>query len=655
MFRFPNRYSGNYTSGGRTTQLRRQAAAGSHGAPLNGNSDMSVGSVIAAQLFCPCPVSTVPAVPTPPTPEEDMWVARGVATPTFSATDSADRCIVIGNWTATSAAFYDASENLGQTLTAGDETQHGFVTVYNADGSFTWAARLLGERIEMHKVCIDAADNIIVCGYFIGSLTMSSITAYAADGVTSLTRTRYRNNIFVARYSPSGALDWLVDMAIQIPSSNDEVLMLADMQVYPTGEAILCGSYGSNASITLDIFDITSASVPIRSVPGGGGNQNVFLAKFAPTGASDFATYVGKSGFTPFPVILYAFNLMLDGASIILTGFGFYDALDVYDGSVVLALSRPGDGFPINNAFFIAYDVGATPQWAATARGNDVQLSGGITFGIWSIYTRIAAIGTTRYVYSGPITAAGTTTFYNGDGSISGVSVPSANPCVYIAAILPVGAQLWANRVEGTGSKPLNMCLCMDAANNTYAVIYQSEATLTFYDSFGGIQATNTLVGGDTSARVLVCYDAGGILQWIRQIGSASPLDFPIRIMFDSSGDLFVHGTYPFTDLHFYDGASSLVRTLTHFGDKDAFIAKYTTAGVLKWAAATGGVNDTIAIWSEPAAAGRTYTVYQYDTPAELPGATLQVKDALDVIRFTRPSTLGKTSLAVAKYPAGGV
>jgi hypothetical protein len=660
MFRFPNRYSGNYTSGGRTTQLRRQTAAGSHGAPLNGNSDMSVGSVVAAQLFCPCPVpAVIPTPPTPPTPSEDLWVARGVAQPTFSATDNADRCVVIGNWTATTADFYDASENLAQTLSAVDETQHGFVVVYNADGTCAWAARLLGERIEMHKVCIDASDNIIVCGYFGDSLTASSITAYAADGVTSLTRTRYRKNIFVARYSPAGAIDWLVDMTIAIPSSNDEMLTLADMQVYPTGEAVLCGSYFSNAGIDVDIFDTPTSSVPTRTIPGGTGNRNLFLTKFTPAGASNFATYVGKSSSSSYPdVLLNAFNLVLDGPLILLTGYGTYSILDIYSGSGVgpPALSRFGNGFPINNAFVIVYNIGATPQWAATARGNNVQLSGGIGFGIASIYTRIAAVGTSRYVYSGPIAAAGTTTFYNGDGSVSPVSVPSNNPSVYIAAISTGGGQIWANRVEGGGgTKPLNMCMCMDATNNTYAIFYQSEPVLAFYDKFNVLVRTNTLVGSDAYALVLVCYNPGGDIQWINQISSASPLDFPIRIMFDTSGDLFVHGSYPLTDLHFYDDTSSLVRTLTHFGNTDAFIAKYTTAGVLKWAAAAGGVKDTLAIWSEPAAAGRTYTVYQYDTSNDFPGANLEVKDATDTVRETRPPTLGSTSLAVAKYPAGGV
>lgn len=655
MFRFPNRYSGNYTSGGRTTQLRRQAAAGSHGAPLNGNSDMSVGSIVAAQLFCPCPAPVpVPVPPTPPPPpSEDMWVARGVAQPTFSATDGADRCIIIGNWTATTADFYDASENLAQTLSAVDETQHGFIVVYNADGTCAWAARLLGEYIEMHKVCIDSANNIIVCGYFRGS-EISSITAYAADGVTSLTRTRYRNNIFVARYSPAGAIDWLVDMAIAIPSSNDEVLVLADMQVYPTGEVVLCGSYSSNASITLDIFDITGSSLPIRTLPGGGGNTNLFLTKFNPTGASNFATYVGKSAFSPPAVRLNAFNVVLDGTLILLAGYGFYTVLDIHDAAGALTLSRPGDGFPINNAFLIVYDIGATPQWAATVRGNDVQLNGGVTFGLASIYARVIAVGASRYVYGGPITAAGATTFYNGDGSASAVSVTSSAPSAYIAAITTGGAQIWANLIEGTGSKPILMCLCMDSAENTYAVVYQSETTLTFYDPTGAAVATNTLVAGDARALVIVCYNPGGALQWIRQIGSASPLDFPIRIMFDTSGDLFIQGSYPFTDLHFYDGTSTLIRTLTHDGDVDGFIAKYSIVGDFKWAAAAGGANFTVTVWSEPAASGRTYTTYQYDASFIFPGP-FEVKDANDTVREIRTADPGFTSYAVAKYPAAGV
>lgn len=657
MFRFPNRYSGNYTSGGRTTQLRRQAAAGSHGAPLNGNSDMSVGSIVAAQLFCPCPAPVpVPVPPTPPPPpSEDMWVARGVAQPTFSATDGADRCIIIGNWTATTANFYDASENLAQTLTAVDGTQHGFIVVYNPDGTYAWAAKLLGERIEMHKVCIDSANNIIVCGYFRTIdifATTASITAYGADGVTSLTRTRYRENIFVARYSPAGAIDWLVDMSIAIPSSNDEALTLADMQVYPTGDAVLCGSYSSNASITLDIFDIPTNSVPARTIPGGGGNRNLFLTIFNPTGASNFATYVGKSAFSPFPVTLYAFNVVLDGSLILLTGFGSYDILDTHDAAGAPTISRPGDGFPRNNAFLIVYDIGATPQWAATVRGNDVYLNGGVTFGLASIYARVVAVGASQYVYGGAISAAGTTTFYNGDGSASAVSVTSSAPSVYIAAISTGDVQIWANRIQGTGSKPFLMCLCMDSVENTYAVVYQSETTLTFYDPTGF--ATNTLVAGDADALVIVCYNPGGALQWIRQIGSASPLEFPIRIMFDTSGDLFIQGSYPFTDLHFYDGTSTLIRTLTHDGDVDGFIAKYSIVGDFKWAAAAGGANFTVTVWSEPAASGRTYTTYQYDASFIFPGP-FEVKDANDTVREIRTADPGFTSYAVAKYPAAGV
>jgi len=450
-----------------------------------------------------------------------------------------------------------------------------------------------------------------------------------------------------------------VDMTIAIPSSNDEMLTLADMQVYPTGEAVLCGSYFSNAGINVDIFDTPTSSVPTRTIPGGTGNRNLFLTKFTPAGASNFATYVGKSSSSSYPdVLLNAFNLVLDGPSILLTGYGTYSILDIYSGSGVgpPTLSRFGNGFPINNAFVIVYNIGATPQWAATAASDfpDVQLGGGITFGIASIYARVIAVGASRYVYSGPITGAGVTDFYDGGGSASTESVTSTAPSVYIAAISTGGTPLWANLIEGTGSTPILMCLCMDAAENTYAVIYQYENTLTFYDPPGS--TTNTLVAGDADALVLVSYDPDGLLRWIRQIGSASPLNLsPVRIMFDSSGDLFVHGSYPYTDVYFYDGTSALVRTLTHFGNTDSFIAKYTTAGTFKWAAPAGGVNDTLAIWSEPAAAGRTYTVYQYDISNDFSGPNLTVMDASGNVRETRPAAPEPVlSYAVAKYPAKG-
>lgn len=76
-------------------------------------------------------------------------------------------------------------------------------------------------------------------------------------------------------------------------------------------------------------------------------------------------------------------------------------------------------------------------------------------------------------------------------------------------------------------------------------------------------------------------YNAGGVLQWVRQIGGTID-DEPAAVATDSAGNLFVTGR--FGDMAFFGS-----QQINGQGEYDIFLARYTKTGNLVWVRTAGG------------------------------------------------------------------
>lgn len=213
------------------------------------------------------------------------------------------------------------------------------------------------------------------------------------------------------------------------------------------------------------------------------------------------------------------------------------------------------------------------------------------------------------------------------------------NEDVFIVKYEANGNRAWTRQL-GTAAVEFVYGVAVDASGNVYvagettgafgaANQGSSDIFLVKYDTNGNWQWTRQLgtadydgafgVATDASGNVYVAgetegdlngvnaggsdlfvakYNANGVLQWTRQLGTAA-YDAAFGIATDASGDVYVAGETA-GDI---DGAGTDV----HAGSGDLFAAKYNASGVLQWTRQRGTASYDAAFGVATDAAGNVY------------------------------------------------
>ena len=144
---------------------------------------------------------------------------------------------------------------------------------------------------------------------------------------------------------------------------------------------------------------------------------------------------------------------------------------------------------------------------------------------------------------------------------------------VFIACYTDSCKLKWLKKIGGKGEDIAN-CITGDDDENIFIAGYFNGTI-----SFGNTELTS--YGTDI---FIVKYDSAGTIKWAKKAGGASN-DYAYALNTDASGNLYVTGDFS-GSANFDDS------TLVSAGMKDAFIAKYDSAGVLIWAKKAGGNKD---------------------------------------------------------------
>ena len=139
---------------------------------------------------------------------------------------------------------------------------------------------------------------------------------------------------------------------------------------------------------------------------------------------------------------------------------------------------------------------------------------------------------------------------------------------------------IWAKSIGDFGNV-YSENITNDGSGNIYITGSYSD-TLDF-DPGPGI---SNLISNGYSDIFFAKYDSSGNLIWAKGLGSSLG-DYPNCILIDSSGDLFIGGSFQ-SSLDFDPGPDSTI--ITSVGNLDAFIAKFDTAGNFIWVKSYGGV-----------------------------------------------------------------
>jgi len=236
-----------------------------------------------------------------------------------------------GNVIVTS--IFQESITLGATtLTASGSPFNGLVIKYDSNGNLLWDLNLgtTGDT-EVYGNGVDANNNIIIAGYYDGSVDFDPLGAHDIVNATSSTG-------FVAKYTPAGKLIWLNSINGSLVANQSVVNVDSNNDIYVTG-----------AFTNLTVFNGSISLTP-------SGSQDTFLAKYSSAGAFEFVKDIGGSGASSFP-----YQIRTDKSNnVYITGY-FNGTIDFDPDPTTTALVS----YHGQRDFFLAeYNSNGNYQWA---------------------------------------------------------------------------------------------------------------------------------------------------------------------------------------------------------------------------------------------------------------------------------------------------
>jgi uncharacterized protein YjiK len=321
-------------------------------------------------------------------------------------------------------------------------------------------------------IALDASGNVYITGYFYGTATFGAISKTSAGNA----------DIFVAKYSSSGTLQWVQSAGGTSNDAATGIAVDASGNVYITGYFFVTATFGATSK--------TSA-----------GGSDIFVAKYSSSGTLQWVQSAGGTSSDD------ANGIAIDASgNVYITGY-------FYGTATFGATSKTSAG---NADIFVAkYDpVGTAWSWVESAGGTSTDAATGIAVDAsGNVYI-------TGYFYS-------TATF----GVSSKTSAGSAD--IFIAKYSNSGTLLWVQSVGGT-SIDVAFGIALDASGNVYITGY-------FYVTATFGATSKTSVG---SADIFLAkYSNTGTLQWVQSAGGTD-YDYANGIAIDASGNVYIAGNF---------------------------------------------------------------------------------------------------------------
>ena len=404
----------------------------------------------------------------------------------------------------------------------------------------------------------------------------------------------------------------------------------------PSGNVFVIGNYP--AAVT--IFSAGGATSNTLNFVGTSGSD-CFVAKYSSAGAVLWAVRIAATTTTGSSTSSENGNGIATDTSGNVVVTGIFTAQVTFANpagasQVILPLSAAG----ATDGFVAKYSSAGAVLWAAriVAAGAGAVASGNV-------------IATDS---SGNVLVAGyylnTLTIYNqnGLGTVGATLGNSGSADVFVANYSSAGTVLWAARIAGTGFDNV-LGIATDTSGSVFVTGYYSSA-LTIWGTGQATSTTLPFTGGNDC--FVAKYSSAGAVLWAARIaGTTTSSDIGGGIATDSSGNVFVVGSYSAALTVFNQGPSGTAgTTLSNAGSSDVFVAKYSSAGTVLWAArivSTGGENgngiatDTSGNVLVTGSYGAALTVFNQG-PSGTSGATLPFTGGSDVfvVKYSSAGTV---------------
>jgi hypothetical protein len=642
-----------------------------------------------------------------------LWAARitsaGNDQGNGIATDTSGNVVVTGNYSSAGTIVYNQGPSGSGVVTLPfTGGQDCFIAKYSSAGEVLWATRITGSTTSSDQgkaIATDPSGNVVVTGSY-----QTILTIYNRDTTTATTLPLTGGtDVFIVKYNPDGfitnaptsASSNVLVSAMYTPSTFLPFVNGFTQTALPgttlTTTGIFVGGPSNYFSGTISevlVFGTTLTDGQRQSVEG-------YLSRKWGIGTRLLTTHPFYS-LPPFnryfnPTDVPGCSLWLDGIdnstmnstttvtswsdksrlNNTMTGTATWTGSNMSFNGSTQAFSNTAYVFPISNySMFAVYSNTTAP--AASAYMNAVYGSNGFpmlgTFDVaknvsarsvvantgaltaptqvgWA--TRIAGTGAdfgqgVATDPSGNVFVTGLyqneCTLFNASGTI-GITLSTAagfDDC-FVAKYSSDGAVLWAARITGA-DRDAGQWVATDPSGNVF-VTGKYKAAITLYNSSGVSNAALPYDGFNTDECFVAKYSSAGAVLWAARIGSTGS-DQGMGIATDTSGNVFVTGYYGAT-LTLYNTGGTTGATLAFNGNtEDGFVAKYTSAGTLSWAAQITSTGDDRGFAIATDTSGNVFVTGYYQAACTLynangtSGATL--------------SSAGVVDCFLAKYSSAG-
>lgn len=394
--------------------------------------------------------------------------------------------------------------------------------------TFNWSRQLSGNSEDWgYSVGVDKARNSYVTGSFLGTVTFpNNCGTFSSFNNTT--------DIYVAKFDPNGVCLWAKKYGGGGLGGTDEGLSIF---VDSAGNSYITGYFTATANFGS------------QSIVSQGGSD-IFIAKHDSNGT--LLWVVGCGG--PGPDFGYGIAGLVNiyATGYITTSTSGSVAFNSTNGTQCVLSPATSS----NDIFVVSYNPSGVCQVAKRAGGPNQDVGSGISLDG----------GGNAYVTG---TFLGMATF--GTYTVSGSPL---NPNTFIAKFDPALNVQWVKTVTGNAR---SSSISTDSQGNSYiAGGFMSTATFLGTPSI----TVNSLGSGDA---FVARYDITGGVRWVRTIG-ATVAGAASGISVRETCDLFVTGSFMGTAT--FGGSYT---PITSAGNRDIFVVRYDTGGVIQWALGAGG------------------------------------------------------------------
>ena len=369
---------------------------------------------------------------------------------------------------------------------------------------------------------------------------------------------------------------WATRIAEDINNGNT---LANSITVDSSDNIIVSGSYGTNS---VNLYDAPGVSYTLQPLSNSGAND-VYIVKYSSNGVGKWATRIAGTD----NELSAAHGITVDSSdNIIVSGLYSSNPVTIYNvgGSPFGTLSLYSTVPLAKNAFIVKYDSAGSAMWATRIAGNDSNE-----------YGANLTVDSSNNIIASGVYGSNPVYIYNANGSQFVTSLPnSGSTDVYIVKYDSTGFAMWATRIAGSGDD-YGYDITVDSNNDIIVIGWYMSSSITIYDAAPNV-STRTLdnsdSSGNTSDAYIVKYGSDGISKWATRIaGTGNEYGYGITV--DSNNDIIVTGSYTSSPVTIYNApGTSGTLTLDNSGATDAYIVKYGSDGISKWATRIAGTGN---------------------------------------------------------------